>query len=535
MMKMIFLRRLLLVAVLGAVAVLSQACDSSEAEGGADASVVPPSTGSDVVVLDRCLAENGMYFGNFWEEGYGNYYFELASGEVGWVSEIATAPMNPGDYIVSFDLWGALSEDHTRPIVPEGVYTASEERADGTFILSHTLAIYNSEQVGEQVRIEEIRFTDGTVTVKHVAEGYDIRAHFETAAGQTYDFSYVGAVEMTDWSDDEKETWEIGHDVTMAPIAVTKAKWEDPEGDNYYIRCFDAEISDDGLHCATTGTKLQISLYVEQGADLVGTFPVGSNKVPGEVVPGERWAMEAYGSYCEQILPNLKVKYCVIKGGSVTIAHNEDDTYTFDVDFTTADGYAVTGHWTLPIEEFVVRESPQTTLTEDVVFDAQQCSEIRYFGDAYDTETSNYTLFLDSADGSERLGLDLCAPKDDGTHFPTGTFTVATTCEAFTLIPGNIGSETADLSCYIRYAPTGDAVAAAPIVGGTLTVTEDEEGVYTFEYELYDDYNRADETLQPHRISGSWSGTLPEIIQGSEGLTVQAAGRRQAKQLGRTR
>ena len=111
---------------------------------------------------------------------------------------------------------------------------------------------------------------------------------------------------------------------------------------------------------------------------------------------------------------------------------------------------------------------------------------------------------------------------------------MATTCEAFTLIPGNIGSETADLSCYIRYAPTGDAVAAAPIVGGTLTVTET-EGVYTFEYELYDDYDRVDKTLQPHRISGSWSGLLPEIVQGSTGLSAQAAGRRQAEQLGRTR
>lgn len=136
-------------------------------------------------------------------------------------------------------------------------------------------------------------------------------------------------------------------------------------------------------------------------------------------------------------------------------------------------------------------------------------------------------MFL--ADEDEVIGFDLCAPADDGTVFPTGRFTIADTYAANTLIPGALSATDATPSCYVRYNPaTGDAMAMAPIVGGTLTVTES-GGRYTFSYELYDDYNRADASLRPHKISGTWTGTLPRILAGDEGLgAMAAAGRRAA-------
>ena len=68
-MKMIVLRRLVFCAVLGAVAALSPACGDDES--GAD-----PSQHKKVeVALDRYVEESGLYFGDFWKEGYANYYF----------------------------------------------------------------------------------------------------------------------------------------------------------------------------------------------------------------------------------------------------------------------------------------------------------------------------------------------------------------------------------------------------------------------------------------------------------------------------
>ena len=520
-MKMIVLRRLVFCAVLGAVAALSPACGDDES--GAD-----PSQHKKVeVALDRYVEESGLYFGDFWKEGYANYYFELASGEVGMAGEVTVVPMNPGDYILSLDLWGAICADHTQPLLPEGVYTASNGRKNGAFDLKNTIAVFNKEQVGDRFRIENIRFADGTVTVEHTAGGYDIRAELVTETGDEYVFTYAGAVAMADWSGDEQTQWEIGCDVTVAPTSVTKKKWEDAEGDNYYLRCFDTEITDDGLHCKTPGTKLQICLWVERDADFAGTFRVGERKVPGCISAGERFGMGAVDTYCERVMPDMSLRYCLITDGTLRIVHNADDTYTFDADFTTKDGFTAKGRWTLPVEEFTKRESPQTTLTEDVVFNPTQCSEIRYFGDYYETGTSNYSVFL--ADEDEVIGFDLCAPADDGTVFPTGRFTIADTYAANTLIPGALSATDATPSCYVRYNPaTGDAMAMAPIVGGTLTVTES-GGRYTFSYELYDDYNRADASLRPHKISGTWTGTLPRILAGDEGLgAMAAAGRRAA-------
>lgn len=516
--KMILLRRLLPGVLLTATSVIPQAC-SSDGEERQDV----PSPGEETVKvdLDRYLEGSGIYFGDFWDEGYGDYYFELSNGEIGLAGGTETVPLTPGCYILSLDIWGDLSANHGNPIVPEGVYTAKDGRGNHTFNLQNSLAIFNREQVGTQYRIEHIRFTGGTVTVKHIAEGYDLRARLETGAGEVYEFSYTGPVGMEDWSDDEEEPWEIGRDVTVAPTSVTKSKWEDPEGDNYYLRCFDTETTDDGLHCNQPGTMLQISLWVERGNDFTGSFTVGQRKVPGQIGPGQRLAMGALETYCEQVQPDLSVRYGLITGGTLSIGRNADDTYTFDADFTTRDGFTVRGRWTLPVGEFIERESAQTTLTEDLVFTPTQCSEIRHFGDYYETGTSNYTVFM--ADDDEILGLDLCAPADDGTRFPTGTFTVASTYAANTLLPGSITLTSATPSCYIRYnLVTGDAAAMAPVVGGMLTVTETDGG-YTFEYELYDDYDRVDSSLQPHKISGRWTGTLPEILQGNEGLASLSA------------
>ncbi len=176
---------------------------------GPDPEPEPGTDGQTEIVLDREVEESGMYFGDFWKEGYANYYFELANGEIGMIDDggAVTVPMNEGDYILSFDLWGAICEDHTEPILPEGVYTANNGRAEGAFDLKNTLAVYNKGQHGEQFQIVNIRFKDGTIEVSHVDDGYSIKAELTTTEGDKYKFTYTGSVSMDDWSNDDEQTW----------------------------------------------------------------------------------------------------------------------------------------------------------------------------------------------------------------------------------------------------------------------------------------------------------------------------------------
>lgn len=109
--------------------------------------------------LDRQVPESGLYFGDFWDEGYGNYYLELADCECALLASNGHAvPAEEGGYLLSLDLWSDLSVDHTHPVIAEGEYTASEERANHTFTLKNTMAVVNKERVGEQVRVENIPF-----------------------------------------------------------------------------------------------------------------------------------------------------------------------------------------------------------------------------------------------------------------------------------------------------------------------------------------------------------------------------------------
>ncbi len=169
-------------------------------------------------------------------------------------------------------------------------------------------------------------------------------------------------------------------------------------------------------------------------------------------------------------------------------------------------------------------------MTEDVVCNPLACTEIVYFGDLYENNTTNYMVFLETE--LEVLAFDMFSPKTPGDDkvFPTGTFTIADTKEAWSMIPGSLGDK-ATPSCYVRYNEDKEAVAAAPLVKGTVTVSKS-GNKYTFSYEVYDDFNRQDPSVTPHKISGTFTGTLPEFTYAPEATASSVHDK--AKRLGKS-
>ena len=90
-LKFIDLSRIALAMLLSLVAVSCEKDKKPETE--------------DITSVEIKNFQDGIYFGNFWKEGYADYYFILSSGEIGQSSEVDLAPMNPGDYILYCDLW----------------------------------------------------------------------------------------------------------------------------------------------------------------------------------------------------------------------------------------------------------------------------------------------------------------------------------------------------------------------------------------------------------------------------------------------
>lgn len=481
----------------------------------------PDNPGDETVTVVLDNASDGLYFGNFWKEGYADYYFILSKGEIGYSSDDYIAPLNPGDYILHCDLWGEISKDHSNPIVPEGTYTAHSGRANGTFNLELTFAMYNKEKVSEGMyRVENVLFSDGEFIVKHIAEGYSITANVTTTDGVKMTFTYSGAITLADKSgegDSEVTDSHIRSNLALSPKRVTKQLYSSDEAsgyDNYVLRCFDTEkITSDGLYPSGAGHKLQIDLYVAHGEDLAGTYTIGKRLEykAGTFYPGMWFGTQTLGTFCMQVNSTSDIKFCAISDGKVDIVKNADETYSVTFALTDEDGYNVSGSWTGNIEDFAVVTEPETNLESDVVMTPTQCSSANYYGDYYATGSANYGIVFNTDD--ETLAIDFIAASGDASEIPAGTYTVASGNDAWTVCPGSIGFTSAEPSCYIQYETTGlstDAKYKAPIVAGTMTVSKT-GSTYTFEFEFYDDYDLADKTLTPHKISGKYTGTIPAI------------------------
>lgn len=499
-----------------AITLLTGSMLLSACSNDSDSETPDPEKSTTDVSLDRFY--DGLYFGDFWDEGYANYYFVLTNCEIGYDDESYLLPATVDGCVLYCDLWGAISADHASPIVPEGTYTAHTGRANGTFDLEHTLATCNLEQVGEQYRIVDVLFTDGTITVKHTDQGYLVTATMTTTDGNTMKFTYDGAMPLQDKSGEGEEVDDnvLRENLSLDLKRVTRQQYDEGDAgvDTYVLRCFDVDrITDDGLSPYGAGTKLQIGLYTAPGAGIAGTYTIASRQDyrPGTFYAGTWFGLQAVGTFCMKTDDDHNSKYCLITDGTINIRDNGDGTHTLQCDLKDENGYSVQCEWTGTIEEYAVIESVQSTLTDDVVFNPTQCSEVYYLGDYYYTGTSTYNLTLD--DGDEVLSIDFCAATGDTSALPTGNFTVSSGHEANTVSPGRVTFTYAEPSVYVKYdLTTGDATEMAPVFGGTMTITSTGPQQYTIEYEFYDDYNRNDASLTPHKISGSWSGTISEIV-----------------------
>ena len=304
----------------------------------------------------------GIYFGDFWKEGYGDYYFILSNDSVGRTGVNGDmVPRHEGGWLLYVDIWAAL-KNHAQPIVPEGKYTASPTRRNGAFTTEFSLAVQNRLHTDSGSIIRTVPFSSGEMNVVHTGAGYDFTAHITTTEGKTLDFHYAGPITMEDHSDDTttEDSTVISGDVNIRPVLAQYMLYPGTKTDNYVLRLFDVnQVTTDGVHPAVPGMKLNMDLYTAKDSDLVGTYKVGTkknnysiNEEPGVFFPGTKYATITLGSFCERVNKNLSVAYCSITGGTMTISKTEDGKYHVKADLLTDKGDKVTCDYTGAITAF---------------------------------------------------------------------------------------------------------------------------------------------------------------------------------------
>ncbi len=343
-----------LMATLALVACNNTPDDNPVNEGENKEELVLP---DGTIVLNNCAG--GIYFGDFWDEGIGDYYFLLSNDtSFGQTEHGFDVPMTPGRWLLYIDVWGALSEDHTNPIVPEGTYTWGEKRGPNVLTSSYTVATENVEKVGDLYRIVDHYFQDGTVVVKHTDKGYKIDASFITVDGEPMKFTFEGEMTLEDKSDDEEYNPELDGDVVIEPVIASSFFYESYENcDNHVLMLFTSDnLNYDKTHINEPGLKLHLDLYNTPGAGLAGHYVAGEvnevgilTKEAGVFYPGRMYsATIALGTILERVNDDeeMSVEYAVIVDGTIDITDNGDGTHTVVADLTTGNDGKVSCNWT---------------------------------------------------------------------------------------------------------------------------------------------------------------------------------------------
>jgi hypothetical protein len=303
-----------------------------------------------------------IYFGDFWNEGYGDYYFLLSNDKTGTNSSGNLVPMNDGGYILYVDIWSALSADHKNPVLPEGTYPFSTTRKNGIFTQEFSLLTINKGKEGTSYRIADREFNDGQIVVKHVAEGYDIRASVTTTVGETFNFHYTGPITFDDQTGiiDEPNNEFITTDVDIKPVLAQYMSYPKTSIDNYVLRLFDTtNISADGVHPNEPGTMLHLDIFTAKNAGFEGVYKAGTKigqytikQEPGVYFPGSYTAGIPLGSHVERVNSDLSVSHSAIIDGAVTITKTDNGQYHIVANLTTDQGKAVTCDWTGALTPF---------------------------------------------------------------------------------------------------------------------------------------------------------------------------------------
>lgn len=361
-----------------AVAFTMYSCDepNNETPNPDDENTETPETPNDEPEDDGIIKLtsyfSGYYFGNFWDDGIGGYYFILTNDtKLGLNAAMQEVPMTPGCWLLCVELWGDLSADSANAIVPEGTYNFAQRHGEkNIFTAEYTVATYNAEKVGELYRIQNTFFKDGTITVEHTEAGYKLVANLISTDDKEMKFVYEGTITMEDQSDDEIFDPNVNQDLTIEPIYATYYTYETTEDySNVVLILFDTtNISYDGMHLNEPGLKLHLDLYTEPNAGIAGTYTAGElndkgmlvSKEAGLFYPGRLYSSIALGSHVELVNNDeqMSVEYGVIVDGTLNITDNGDGTHTIVGEFTTSKETSVSCNWTGVVEPYA---QPQLT------------------------------------------------------------------------------------------------------------------------------------------------------------------------------
>lgn len=296
----------------------------------------------------------GIYYGEYFTAGVGNYWFYLMDQDM--VNDV----MSPSGNYYRIDLYGALSKDSSAAVVPDGTYTLdpASSSTSGTFTKGYSYLI-TTDAAGKGTVHE---YTDAVLTVKN--EGENCRFELiATIEGRKHRIVYDGpAPFMDDSGGDEPEVDypQLKENIDMNVVNADAYWVETKEGVTALdMRFMDMEKDGEG-NPVYPGNLLDIDLYsVLEGDGSIkpGKYTIAASEdeagPDGTMTPGSVSSLFGVmfipsGTNVQQYDENGERLFGPVTSGTLTISGNASSA-TVDIDFTMVGGYSFKAKYTGPL------------------------------------------------------------------------------------------------------------------------------------------------------------------------------------------
>lgn len=273
----------------------------------------------------------GDYYGDFYTPGAGNYFLKFS--DRGYTSEGSSLPF--GTYY-RIDAYGPIFSDEEEVItLPEGIYTFDPEATytTWTFVADYTDFFVNDKDgkhTKREIESGTMHVTSDQILLELVIDG------------EKHNVTYNGSTEVADLRGDINILTTLEDDYTLdlshhSMIYACQGDWYDYGYMNWVFQI----KPDDGV-----GDCLQIDIITEHSDEESG---FAGRYTASEVLATNAFMLGwIYGGYleCSWFFTADQEEIAPLRGGEVTVKHNDDGTYTVDIDVTDDLHNRISGTWT---------------------------------------------------------------------------------------------------------------------------------------------------------------------------------------------
>ena len=436
----------------------------------------------------------GEYYGTELSETY-NYYLllsDLGVDDEGYVC--------PNGIYYQVDLYGVEGEvDEEGYIhVPAGTYVFDANDTTAEWTMGN--------------------YYSGYAKVNNDGTAYDAQSSFEagqavvtenslvltvTINGVQHTVTYNGAPKLYVGTSGGGSSENVEMEANYAYANYFGDQYSPGTADNYYLFLSDIGLDAEGWEQAN-GTYYRFDIYAPISADNATKIPAGTYEVDMTDSSALWTASLSYSAY--YVLDEYGWDY-VAKDypASGTIVVGEDGTIVAEVTMlmsgathkVTYNGGNIVVYDNSSSEGGDDGDDVYSTLTGDWNCNlSAHTLSFEFYGDWYEVGYQNWVIaIMPNSQAGDFVQFDLLAGADSFTSFE-GEYTISDSYDAFTAYPGYIDGGWMVGAWYY----TEDGVTMAPFVDGWVDITNNGDGTYTVEFDVYDDAD--------YNLTGTWTGEI---------------------------